>query len=52
MDFIGTGVKDAHDRFANQEVSYLLQRVEDFEGIVILASNDKDNIDTAFNWRQ
>jgi SpoVK/Ycf46/Vps4 family AAA+-type ATPase len=44
-------VKDAHDRFANQEVSYLLQRVEDFDGIVILASNDKDNIDTAFNRR-
>ena len=43
-----TGVKDAHDRYANQEVSYLLQRVEDFEGLVILSSNFKANIDDAF----
>ena len=43
-----TGVKDAHDRYANQEVSYLLQRVEDFEGLVILSSNFKSNIDAAF----
>ena len=43
-----TGVKDAHDRYANQEVSYLLQRVEDFEGLVILSSNFKSNIDDAF----
>lgn len=43
-----TQVKDSHDRFANQEVSYLLQRVEDFDGLVILASNNKDNIDEAF----
>ncbi|MCG9972578.1 ATP-binding protein [Christiangramia crocea] len=43
-----TGVKDAHDRFANQEVSYLLQRVEDFDGLVILSSNFKSNIDDAF----
>ncbi|NAS14295.1 ATP-binding protein [Poritiphilus flavus] len=43
-----TGVKDAHDRYANQEVSYLLQRVEDFEGLVILSSNFKSNIDEAF----
>jgi hypothetical protein len=43
-----TGVRDAHDRYANQEVSYLLQRIEDFEGIVILASNLKGNIDKAF----
>ncbi|HUF08994.1 MAG TPA: ATP-binding protein, partial [Rhodothermales bacterium] len=43
-----TGVKDAHDRYANQEVSYLLQRVEDFNGLVILASNFKANIDEAF----
>jgi SpoVK/Ycf46/Vps4 family AAA+-type ATPase len=34
-----TGVSDAHDRYANQEVSYLLQRVEAFAGVVILASN-------------
>ncbi len=43
-----TSVKDAHDRYANQEVSYLLQRVEEFEGLVILASNFKSNMDTAF----
>ena len=43
-----TDVKDSHDRYANQEVSFLLQRVEDFSGIVILASNFKSNIDDAF----
>lgn len=43
-----TGVRDAHDKYANQEVSYLLQRVEDFDGLVILASNMKSNIDEAF----
>lgn len=43
-----TSVKDSHDRYANQEVSYLLQRVEDFPGLVILASNFKNNIDKAF----
>ena len=43
-----TGVKDAHDRYANQEVSYLLQRVEDFDGLVILSSNFRANIDEAF----
>ncbi|HFA48329.1 MAG TPA: ATP-binding protein [Bacteroidetes bacterium] len=43
-----TSVKDAHDRFANQEISYLLQRVEDFDGLVILASNFKANMDEAF----
>jgi SpoVK/Ycf46/Vps4 family AAA+-type ATPase len=46
-----TGVSDAHDRFANQEVSYLLQRIEDFKGVVILASNLKSNIDDAFTRR-
>lgn len=40
--------KSSHDRYANQEVSYLLQRIESFDGIVILASNLKDNLDTAF----
>jgi AAA+ superfamily predicted ATPase len=40
--------KDAHDRYANQEVSYLLQRIETFDGVAILASNQKDNIDHAF----
>ena len=43
-----TKVNDAHDRYANQEVSYLLQRVEDFSGLVILASNLKSNMDDAF----
>jgi len=40
--------RDAHDRYANQEVSYLLQRIEVFDGIAILASNQKHNIDPAF----
>lgn len=43
-----TRVEDSHDRYANQEVSYLLQRIEDFNGVVILASNLKENIDQAF----
>ncbi len=43
-----TNVRDAHDKYANQEVSYLLQRVEAFDGLVILASNYKTNIDEAF----
>jgi AAA+ superfamily predicted ATPase len=43
-----TGVRDAHDKYANQEVSYLLQRMEDFDGLIILASNMKNNIDDAF----
>jgi SpoVK/Ycf46/Vps4 family AAA+-type ATPase len=40
-------VKDAHDRFANMEVNYLLQRLEDFNGLVVLASNSRDNVDPA-----
>ncbi len=40
--------RDAHDRYANQEVSFLLQRIETFDGIAILASNLKNNIDPAF----
>ncbi len=43
-----TGVSDAHDRYANQEVSYLLQRVEAYPGVVILASNLRHHIDEAF----
>lgn len=43
-----TQIKDAHDRYANQEVSYLLQRVEDYPGLVILSTNLKSNIDEAF----
>jgi ATPase family associated with various cellular activities (AAA) len=43
-----TQVSDSHDRYANQEVSFLLQRIEEFNGVVILASNLKSNIDDAF----
>ncbi len=43
-----TNVSDAHDRYANQEVSYLLQRIEEFPGVVVLASNFSNNIDDAF----
>lgn len=43
-----TSSNSSNDRYANQEVSYLLQRIEDFPGIVILASNMKSNIDDAF----
>jgi hypothetical protein len=41
-------VKDAHDRYANVETAYLLQRLETFDGIAILATNLKANIDEAF----
>lgn len=41
-------VSDAHDRYANIETSYLLQRLESHRGIVILASNHPQNIDEAF----
>jgi len=43
-----TSVSDAHDRYANQEVSYLLQRIEEYDGLVILATNLKNNLDEAF----
>jgi SpoVK/Ycf46/Vps4 family AAA+-type ATPase len=43
-----TEIKDAHDRYANIEVSYLLQKMEEYEGVVILASNLRRNIDEAF----
>lgn len=43
-----TDVRDAHDKYANQEVAYLLQRIESYNGLVILASNQKNNIDEAF----
>jgi AAA+ superfamily predicted ATPase len=46
-----TGIRDAHDKYANQEVSYLLQRIETHAGLVILASNMKSNIDPAFTRR-
>jgi SpoVK/Ycf46/Vps4 family AAA+-type ATPase len=41
-------VKDAHDRYANIEIDYLMQRVEQFDGIAILATNRKHEIDEAF----
>jgi AAA+ superfamily predicted ATPase len=41
-------VRDAHDRYANVETAYLLQRLETFDGIAILATNLKANIDEAF----
>ena len=41
-------VKDAKDRYANQEIAYLLQRMEQFDGITVLASNLRGNIDPAF----
>jgi SpoVK/Ycf46/Vps4 family AAA+-type ATPase len=43
-----TNVRDAHDKYANQEVAYLLQRIENHNGLIILASNFKINIDEAF----
>ncbi|MGD2114428.1 MAG: AAA family ATPase, partial [Acidobacteriota bacterium] len=44
-------VKDAHDRYANIEINYLLQRMEEHEGVVILASNFRQNLDEAFTRR-
>lgn len=43
-----TQTKSSNDRYANQEVSYLLQRVENFNGLIILTTNFKNNIDDAF----
>ncbi len=43
-----TDIKDSHDRYANVEVNYLLQKLEDHDEIVILATNMKQNIDEAF----
>lgn len=44
-------IKDSHDRYANQEVAYLLQRMERFDGITILATNLRGNVDHAFSRR-
>lgn len=41
-------VKDSHDRYANIETGYLLQRMEEYEGVVILATNLRKNMDEAF----
>ncbi len=43
-----TEVKDAHDRYANVEVAYLLQRMEAYSGLAILTTNFKQNLDSAF----
>ncbi len=44
-------VRDSHDRYANIEINYLLQRMEEHEGIAVLASNFRKNIDEAFTRR-
>jgi SpoVK/Ycf46/Vps4 family AAA+-type ATPase len=44
-------VKDAQDKYANVEVAYLLQRLEDFDGVAVLASNLRGNLDDAFKRR-
>jgi ATPase family associated with various cellular activities (AAA) len=46
-----SAVSDAHDRYANIEVAYLLQRMEQFDGLAILTSNHPRNIDPAFGRR-
>lgn len=46
-----TSTQSSNDRHANQEVAYLLQRIEDFPGTVILATNLRSNIDEAFSRR-
>lgn len=43
-----TEVRDAHDRYANVEVAYLLQRMESYSGLAILTTNFRKNLDTAF----
>lgn len=43
-----TGVRDSHDRYASQEVSYLLQRILDYKGLLILACRQKKKVDKAF----
>jgi SpoVK/Ycf46/Vps4 family AAA+-type ATPase len=43
-----TEVKDAHDRYANMEVNYLLQRIEQYQGLVVLSTNMQRNVDEAF----
>ena len=43
-----TEIKDAHDRFANTDTGYLLQAIENYRGVAVLATNKKGNIDPAF----
>jgi AAA+ superfamily predicted ATPase len=44
-------VRDSHDRYANIEISYLLQKMEEYEGVAILATNLRQNLDDAFTRR-
>ncbi|MBD2251991.1 AAA family ATPase [Nostoc parmelioides] len=44
-------VQDAHDRYANIEIGYLLQQMESYEGLAILTTNMRSNLDTAFSRR-
>jgi len=44
-------IKDAHDRYANIEIGYLLQQLEGFKGVAILATNDEDNTDVSLRRR-
>ena len=46
-----TEVKEANDRFANAQTNYLLQRIETYDGIVLLTSNSRERFDSAFNRR-
>lgn len=46
-----TDIKEANDRFANAQTNYLLQRIEDYRGVVILTSNSKNRFDAAFTRR-
>ncbi len=46
-----TSVQDSKDKYANQQTGYLLQRIENYNGLIILATNLKPNIDLAFSRR-
>ncbi len=46
-----TDVKDAHDKYANQEIAYLLQRLESFKGVAVFATDSADNIPEALKKR-
>src|SRR5437870_2252617 len=46
-----TNVKDGHDRYANIEIDYLLERIEDYAGLAILATGNRTKIDNAFSRR-
>lgn len=46
-----TEVRDSHDRYANIEINYLLQKMDEYDGIVLMATNMRKNLDTAFTRR-